>query len=330
MYTIPGGGKKKNSPARGYCAGGAGSGFVLKSSGTARTTRRSERRFPAPARPSGRARRSTRHASPGTMSRRRASSSPASETAAGRQPRERLLLTNRPDPARDALAAGLVAEEPRDRRNRPTMSGVSSNTMTTPEPRVASPARVASNVRGASSGPDRRTYPPRPRGEPPGSPRPRDPARQVERLPHRRPERDLVDAGSPTWPQRQNSLGPVDPSVPVAGRTPPPSSIIAARWQRLDVVDDRRLAEQPDLTGNGGLFRGSPRLPSMDSNSAVSSPQMYAPAPRAARCRMRSRCHKCSAREARLRASPISGQARRVFGIHPDVKETFLPGCKPA
>ena len=40
------------------------------------------------------------------------------------------------------------------------------------------------------------------------------------------------------------------------------------------------LPNTPWVTGKGGLFRGSPRLPSSELNSAVSSPQMYAPAPR--------------------------------------------------
>ncbi len=35
----------------------------------------------------------------------------------------------------------------------------------------------------------------------------------------------------------------------------------------------------PMTAGNGGLSRGSPRLPSSDLSIAVSSPQMYAPAP---------------------------------------------------
>ena len=34
------------------------------------------------------------------------------------------------------------------------------------------------------------------------------------------------------------------------------------------------------IAGNGGLLRGQPRLPSSDSSRPVSSPQMYAPAPR--------------------------------------------------
>src|SRR5207244_10515591 len=36
----------------------------------------------------------------------------------------------------------------------------------------------------------------------------------------------------------------------------------------------------PAAAGNGGLIRGLPRLPSIEFIRAVSSPQMYAPAPR--------------------------------------------------
>ena len=39
------------------------------------------------------------------------------------------------------------------------------------------------------------------------------------------------------------------------------------------------LRHRPSATGNGGLCRGMPRLPSSASSSAVSSPQMYAPLP---------------------------------------------------
>ena len=38
-------------------------------------------------------------------------------------------------------------------------------------------------------------------------------------------------------------------------------------------------AYRPATAGNGGLSRGWPRYPSRLSRSAVSSPQMYAPAP---------------------------------------------------
>ncbi len=40
------------------------------------------------------------------------------------------------------------------------------------------------------------------------------------------------------------------------------------------------LRNAPSTAGNGGLIRGQARLPSSDSMSPVSSPQMYAPAPR--------------------------------------------------
>jgi hypothetical protein len=36
---------------------------------------------------------------------------------------------------------------------------------------------------------------------------------------------------------------------------------------------------RPATAGNGGRSRGCPRRPSSESSSAVSSPQMYAPAP---------------------------------------------------
>ena len=40
------------------------------------------------------------------------------------------------------------------------------------------------------------------------------------------------------------------------------------------------LPNRPLTAGNGGLSRGWPRRPSSELSSAVSSPQMYAPAPR--------------------------------------------------
>ena len=38
-------------------------------------------------------------------------------------------------------------------------------------------------------------------------------------------------------------------------------------------------AYKPAIAGNGGRKRGCPRKPSSESRSAVSSPQIYAPAP---------------------------------------------------
>ena len=78
------------------------------------------------------------------------------------------------------------------------------------------------------------------------------------------------------------------------------------RGQRLDVVDRRRLAEHArHCAGNGGLMRGLPRFPSMEFMRAVSSPQMYAPAPLCTYMSIRSpRAHRVAAEDARgVRAS---------------------------
>merc|ERR1712027_209902 len=50
--------------------------------------------------------------------------------------------------------------------------------------------------------------------------------------------------------------------------------------------------KRPTAAGNGGLTRGFPCLPSMDSISAVSSPQMYAPPPLGQKYRNRIRIRK--------------------------------------
>jgi hypothetical protein len=76
-------------------------------------------------------------------------------------------------------------------------------------------------------------------------------------------------------PETQNSFGPVEPWVPIAANASPPSSstsgTLASVSTLLTVVG---RPNSPTWTGNGGLLRGSPRLPSIELNSAVSSPQM--------------------------------------------------------
>src|SRR5204862_5206583 len=52
----------------------------------------------------------------------------------------------------------------------------------------------------------------------------------------------------------------------------------AARVSTLLIVVG--IPNTPEAAGNGGLMRGLPRLPSIEFIRAVSSPQMYAPAPR--------------------------------------------------
>ena len=63
--------------------------------------------------------------------------------------------------------------------------------------------------------------------------------------------------------------------MPIRAYASPPisrmSGMLASVSTLLTTVG---LPNSPTSTGNGGLLRGSPRLPSIDSKSAVSSPQM--------------------------------------------------------
>ena len=81
--------------------------------------------------------------------------------------------------------------------------------------------------------------------------------------------------GRITEPERQSSRGPVDPSVPIAAYAWPPIRRISRTLIRVStLLMPVGLPNRPRCTGNGGLLRGSPRLPSSELNSAVSSPQM--------------------------------------------------------
>src|SRR3954454_1467588 len=82
-------------------------------------------------------------------------------------------------------------------------------------------------------------------------------------------------------PDRQKSFGPVDAGVPIVAYAAPPSRRITGTFARVStLLTVVGLPKSPFATGNGGLLRGSARSPSIDSKSAVSSPAMYAPAPR--------------------------------------------------
>ena len=66
-----------------------------------------------------------------------------------------------------------------------------------------------------------------------------------------------------------------DPFLPCAlNQSTPCTRICGGEGERLDVVDRGRLVPQAFVPGKGGLLRGSARLPSMASSSALSSPQM--------------------------------------------------------
>src|SRR5215217_5217036 len=84
------------------------------------------------------------------------------------------------------------------------------------------------------------------------------------------------------WPQIEISL------VPVLLGLPRQSALYQAAprlrmWGTAASVSTLLMVvgmpNRPATAGNGGLMRGLPRLPSIEFIIAVSSPQMYAPAP---------------------------------------------------
>ena len=81
--------------------------------------------------------------------------------------------------------------------------------------------------------------------------------------------------GVATWPEMLKIPNPLDFSVP----TPANQSAPFSRMAGTLAIDSTLFtfvgrAYTPATAGNGGLFLGSPRRPSSESSSAVSSPQM--------------------------------------------------------
>ncbi len=71
------------------------------------------------------------------------------------------------------------------------------------------------------------------------------------------------------------SFWPVDLSVPMlVNQSTPLAKMQAAQASVSTLLTTLGLPRRPLTTGNGGRLRGSPRKPSSDSMSAVSSPQM--------------------------------------------------------
>ena len=104
----------------------------------------------------------------------------------------------------------------------------------------------------------------------------------LDDLLQRRAERQLVHAGPAcTWPLTPKSVLPVLFSVPSALNHSAPLRMITGT---CDIVSTLLTVvgqpHSPETAGNGGRLRGWPFLPSIDSIMPVSSPQMYAPAPR--------------------------------------------------
>ena len=77
------------------------------------------------------------------------------------------------------------------------------------------------------------------------------------------------------------SFGPGLDGVPmVLNHAGPRSMIGGTRHNVSTLLITVGRANAPAIAGNGGLFLGQPRFPSSASSKPVSSPQIYAPAPR--------------------------------------------------
>ncbi len=78
-----------------------------------------------------------------------------------------------------------------------------------------------------------------------------------------------------TAPETQNSLEPVERPPPIEAKAGPPmASTSSTLYSVSTLLITVGLPNRPLTDGNGGLLRGSPRKPSMELSSAVSSPQM--------------------------------------------------------
>ena len=184
------------------------------------------------------------------ISRSSASSSSRGRTArAGRQPRQQLLLADAADPARDALAARLVAEELGDPAERVDEVGglVEDHDHARAERRAGGPRRLERerHVERVRADEDARRAAEQDR---PDRPAARHAAGQLDQVAQRRPELDLVDARPRDVAGQAEQLRPgralgADPGERLAALEHDERHV----GQRLDVVDDGRLAEQADL-----------------------------------------------------------------------------------
>ena len=83
-----------------------------------------------------------------------------------------------------------------------------------------------------------------------------------------------------TFPPKANTFVPFEVSVPILAYQSAPLRIIFVIFAYVStLLINVGFCHNPELAGNGGFNLGWPRLPSIDSNSAVSSPQTNAPAP---------------------------------------------------
>ncbi|KIR01157.1 hypothetical protein P261_02890 [Lachnospiraceae bacterium TWA4] len=83
------------------------------------------------------------------------------------------------------------------------------------------------------------------------------------------------------FPPSANTLVPFERSVPIPANQSAPFKIICGIFAHVSTL--LRMVgcpNKPFTAGNGGRGRGSPRLPSIEVISAVSSPHTNAPAPK--------------------------------------------------
>src|SRR5579862_9860519 len=86
--------------------------------------------------------------------------------------------------------------------------------------------------------------------------------------------------GLTTWPLTQNKRLPPFFSLPNFAYHSAPLLMMGGTQAMVStLLITVGQPNNPITAGNGGLRRGKPFLPSRDSKSAVSSPQIYAPAP---------------------------------------------------
>src|SRR6185436_293760 len=82
-------------------------------------------------------------------------------------------------------------------------------------------------------------------------------------------------------PQAEINFVPVDLPIPILAYSAPPSLIIGTTAAIVSTLFTTvGQSHNPFTAGKGGLILGLPLLPSNDSSNAVSSPHIYAPAPR--------------------------------------------------
>ena len=172
-----------------------------------------------------------------------------SDRSAAQQPSEQFLLAHRPEPARHALPAGLVPEEPGDPPEQiGHVHGVIEHQDDAGSQRRADRAHTLERERGIqrvrSHERARRTAEQHRPQRPPAA----HPARRIDHLPQRDPELVLVQAGplNAARQAEQPGTGGTLGADPREGGPADPQDLQHAQ-QRLHVVDGGRLAEQPGL-----------------------------------------------------------------------------------